>query len=95
MNEAIITVNGVQLNVGQSMALRVAIGAFAESMRSEGLGNDAHGKAMAEAYIARVSEIEQLIVRSPAECGNCRGTSTDSCNANGCFFLENGNGEPV
>lgn len=95
MEEAIVTINGVQLTVGQSMALRVAIGSFAESMLDKGLGDDTHGKAMAQAYIARASEIEQLMVHSPAECGNCRATSADSCNANGCFFLENGNGEPV
>lgn len=63
MNEAIVTVNGVQLTVGQSMALRVAIGSFAESMRVNGLGDDPHGKAMAEAYVARASEIEELMIK--------------------------------
>lgn len=95
MDEAIVTINGVQLTVGQSMTLRVAIGSFLAGMQNDGLGDSAAGKAMAEAYVARASEIEQLMVRSPGECGNCRTTSTDACNANGCFFLENGNGEPV
>lgn len=72
MNEAIVTINGVQLTVGQSMALRVAVGSFLASMRSNGLGDDPHGKAMAEAYIVRASEIEELMVKpihaAPKQC---------------------------
>lgn len=27
-------------------------------------------------------------------CSQCKANSTDVCNQNGCFFLENGNGAP-
>lgn len=62
MNEAIVTINGVQLTVGQSMALRVAVGSFLASMQNDGLGDSEAGKVMAEAYIARATEIESLLV---------------------------------
>ena len=67
MNEAIVEINGVRLDVGQSMTLRVAIASFLAGMQDNGLGNDATGKAMAEAYIARASEVEQLLTRPYAE----------------------------
>lgn len=62
MNEAIVVINGVQLNIGQAMVLRVAIGSFLANMQNDGLGESAAGKAMAAAYVARASEIEQLLV---------------------------------
>ena len=62
MNEASIVINGVPLNIGQAMALRVAVGSFIVSMQNDGLGNSTAGKAMAEAYIARASEVEQMLV---------------------------------
>lgn len=62
MDEATVVINGVQLNVGQAMALRVAIGHFLDNMQSDGLGESAEGRAMARAYCARASEIEQLMV---------------------------------
>lgn len=61
MNEANVVINGVSLDIGQSMTLRVAIGSFLASMQDDGLGSDPAGKAMAEAYIARASEIEILL----------------------------------
>ena len=67
MNEAVVEINGVRLDVGQSMTLRVAIASFLVGMQDNGLGNDAAGKAMAEAYIARASEVEQLLTRPCAE----------------------------
>ena len=60
MNEALIHINGVQLNIGQSMALRVAVTGLILRMQEDGLGDRPEAKAMAEAYIARGSEIEQL-----------------------------------
>lgn len=62
MNEASIIINGVRLSIGQSMALRVAIGHFRDNMETKGLGNTPEGKAMAQAYADRSSEIERLIV---------------------------------
>jgi hypothetical protein len=63
MIEAIVTINGVQLTVGQSMTLRLAVASFLTTMQNEGLGEDGAGKAMADAYIARASEIEQLLIQ--------------------------------
>ena len=65
MDEAIVLINGVRLNIGQAMTLRVAIGSFLTSMQDDGLGSDDAGKAMAEAYIARASEIEMLLTEPP------------------------------
>jgi len=28
------------------------------------------------------------------KCGQCGASTVETCNANGCFYLENGNGEP-
>jgi len=47
-----IIINGEQLTVGQAMSLRVATSAFIAELVSDGLGDDEHGKNMAEAYIA-------------------------------------------
>ena len=67
MNEANVVINGVPLNIGQAMTLRVAIGSFLASMQDDGLGSDPAGKAMAGAYIARASEIE-ILLTGPRPC---------------------------
>jgi hypothetical protein len=54
-------VNGVQLTEGQSATVRVALCAFFDQMRTDGLGDDEHGKAMAEAYASRSYEVMQII----------------------------------
>lgn len=62
MNEAVITINCVVLTEAQSMALRVAACAFLSSMREpDPLGGDGHGRAMAAAYDARISEVIRLM----------------------------------
>lgn len=61
--EARISINGTRLTEGQSMTVRVAMESFATSLRSDGLGDDAHGKAMTAAYLARYTEIARLIYR--------------------------------
>lgn len=71
MDEAIIVINGVSLNIGQSMTLRVAVTSFLTNMQNEGLGEDPAGKSMAEAYIARASEIEELLVTTAAPLKQC------------------------
>ncbi len=63
MNEARITINGVELTIGQSMTLRVALQSFAMDLRENGLGSDETGKAIAKGYLARISEMNDLIMR--------------------------------
>jgi len=63
--EADIVINGVKLTFAQSMTLRVAMSSFRSEMSEEdALGNDEHGKFMAEAYAKRSDEIIELIFRN-------------------------------
>ena len=63
--EADIVINGVKLTFAQSMTLRVAMSSFRSEMSEEdALGNDGHGKFMAEAYAKRSDEIIELIFRN-------------------------------
>ena len=54
--EAIITINGQTLTMGQSMTIRVAIENFAMCLTS-GLGEDETGRAICERYKSRIKEI--------------------------------------
>jgi len=67
MNEARIIINGVELTLGQSMTLRVALQSFAMDLRENGLGDDETGKAIANGYLARISEMNTLIMRDENE----------------------------
>jgi hypothetical protein len=63
--EALITIGGVELTEAQSMALRVAITTQVERMAQENvLGDDELGKAMAQGYRDRSSEVLNLIMKS-------------------------------
>jgi hypothetical protein len=62
MTEPKITVNGVELSVGQAMTLRVALTSFIFGMKEDGLGDDEHGIAMASGYIDRGSEVLLLML---------------------------------
>jgi len=64
MNEARIIINGVELTLGQSMTLRVALQSFAMDLKENGLGSDETGKSIAKGYLARISEMNDLIMRS-------------------------------
>ena len=57
MTEATITINGHQLTQAQSMTARVALVTMAVNLKSRGLGDDEHGIAMTEGYLARIHEI--------------------------------------
>jgi hypothetical protein len=61
-NEPQISINGIPLSEGQGMAVRVACEAFLSQMREEGLGDDEHGKLMAELYAERLLEVRGLIL---------------------------------
>lgn len=61
MNEPNIIVNGVTLTLAQSMTVRVALQAFATSLRDDGLGDDETGKQMVQGYLAAIRDINRLI----------------------------------
>ena len=61
MYEPDITINGSRLTTAQAMTVRVALGAFALHLRTEGLGEDTHGTHMTDAYLVRIKEIFQHI----------------------------------
>ena len=58
-DEPTITVNGSLLTVGQAMTVRVALGAFAIDLRTDGLGDDQHGTDITRAYLVRIKEVMQ------------------------------------
>lgn len=61
-NEAFVTINGVGLTIGQTMALRVAAAAFHTEMGApDALGEDEHGREMAAGYRARLTEVLVLL----------------------------------
>lgn len=60
--EPVIEINGKWLNAAQTMAVRVAIGAFLLDLQEpDALGSDKHGKKMAKAYRNRLSEVLLLM----------------------------------
>jgi len=62
--EADITVEGVRLSFGQSLALRVAATDFFNQMSDSVIacGEDEHGRRMTQAYRTRLSEVLRLMV---------------------------------
>lgn len=64
MSETDITINGTRLTEGQAITLRVALCAFMMELRHEHyLGDDAQGKELAAAYLARGLEIQHLMIQ--------------------------------
>lgn len=61
-----ITINGVALTFAQAMTVRVAIQSFVTSLADSGLGNDEHGKTMTKNYLARITEVNRLIMINQA-----------------------------
>jgi hypothetical protein len=60
MNEPNIIINGQKLTSGQAMTVRVALGAFAMSLK-DGLGDDEHGRRMTTAYQAQLADIFRIM----------------------------------
>ena len=57
-----ITINGKRLDVGHVMTIRVALTSYLMDMQEDdALGDDDHGKQMAQAYKERISEIFKLM----------------------------------
>lgn len=63
MSEPSVTINGQFLTEVQAITVRCAIEGFASLLTEEGLGDDAHGKAMVAGYLQRISEIREMIFR--------------------------------
>ena len=60
--EADITINGVVLSFGQSMALRVAVSSFLMSLSEpDALGDDDNGRGIAKGYKASMTEVMAMI----------------------------------
>ncbi len=63
-DEATIQINGKQLSVAQSIAVRMPCTTFLMEMSDDGaLGEDEHGKTMVANYRGRLSEVMDLINR--------------------------------
>jgi len=56
-HEPYITINGMRLTSGQSMAVRVAVESFASDLVTNGLGDDQHGKDMVQGYLRSINDI--------------------------------------
>lgn len=61
MKEALIKVGDKELSLGHSLTIRVALCSFYTSLKTEGLGEDEHGKHMTELYLINIKEILELI----------------------------------
>lgn len=59
--EALVTINGHTLTVGQSLTIRVALESMAADLTSNGLGDDEHGQTMVTGYLARIREIRGMM----------------------------------
>lgn len=67
MDEAIITVNGHELRVGEAMTIRVALTDFLfELSDPNALGDDAHGRRMTAGYRDCAKSILRLMTAEPA-----------------------------
>lgn len=61
VNEARITINGVELTQSQSSTIRVAVASFVFDLEENGLGDDERGRSITQGYLRRLSEITSLI----------------------------------
>lgn len=62
MDEPTITINGVTLSPAQAMTMRCALQEFLMCIGQPGsLGDDDHGRAMRNGYLARGREINAII----------------------------------
>lgn len=56
----IITVNGKQLTLGQSMTIHAALQSFATDLSKDDLGKDQVGKEMTKMYLGNIQTITAL-----------------------------------
>lgn len=65
--EACMTINGGTISTGEAMTIRVAVAAFQDELIRDGLGEDEHGKAMRDAYLACCRSILKQMSMARAE----------------------------
>lgn len=65
MAVARILINGTPLTEAQAMTVLLALDAFRDRQRGEGLGKDEVGQALSSAYAARADEVIGLIHNEP------------------------------
>ena len=65
MSDPTITINGIRLSPGQVMTIYVALSNFAIDLTGEKfpLGDDEHGRAMTEAYLHAVRDIQKMYIK--------------------------------
>ena len=54
-----MTINGRELSIGEAMAVRVAVEAFATQLADEGLGTDEMGKQLTAGYLRNIDTIRR------------------------------------
>lgn len=66
MKEPVITINGITLNTGEAMTLRVALETWAMELRDDPgcLGVDDHARRMRDGYLAAIGRIYDMIRQS-------------------------------
>ena len=62
--EAHVTINSIPITSAQVMAVRVAVSGMITDLhdKPDSLGTDQHGRFMHEAYLARLREVEALLL---------------------------------
>ena len=62
-NESKVTINGIELTVGQVMSIRVAVSSMIMEMSEpDALGSDEMGKLLANGYVRNLREVEKMLV---------------------------------
>lgn len=61
MNEPKIIINGKELSSAQAATIRCAIENFSFDLKTEGLGDDAHGKEMVRLYMSSIEKIREAM----------------------------------
>lgn len=61
MNEPKIIINGKELSNAQAATIRCAVENFAFDLKTNGLGDDEHGKEMARLYMRSIEAIRELM----------------------------------
>ena len=59
--EATMTVNGIELEAGHVMTIRVALESYASELHENGLGEDERGKAICQGYLKRIGQLRSLM----------------------------------
>lgn len=58
-----VVINGTPLSLGEVETIRTAIEGFASALSYNGLGEDAHGKAMTKGYLQNIGTIRDKLFK--------------------------------